>query len=481
MLEKVFNLLDSRGRRLIVLISAILLVLSALLFYLLNSSQFRERLDKTEQQSLKHILKNGKLIAICETSTITYFKNRNISLGYEYEILKHIARQLNVQLEVLPFADAKEMNKALIENRGHLIADFRVIGNKSPHNFIHTSPHTMSVISLVQRIPSKKDRKNTPLLSDIYALEGKTIHVQENSIAHKKLIYFADEYALNLGIVAVNYSREELLEKVSKGLIDFTVIEREIIAANRELFNNLDYSLQVSFPYRIAFTLRGNSIPLRDTLNSLINSFVESNEYEKLALKYIDSEHKSFHRKISLLLMNGVQISKLDSKLKTEATKINWDWRLLSALIMKESRFEAYVTSRQGTFGLMQFVPRTGAKYGIYPNSTPEDQIEGGVKYLAFLNGLYPDVSDADRPKFVLASYNGGPSHVRDAQCAAKSFNENHNDWDVVSKYMLKLNQPEVHGLDCIRNGAYNGQAAVNYVNRVLSQYDELSQTYPLN
>jgi membrane-bound lytic murein transglycosylase F len=479
MLSKVFAFLDTRGHRLIALIAAILVVLSIVLFMLLSSSELREKLEYTEQENLESIFKKGKLIAICENSTISFFKNRNISLGYEYEILKHIANKLNLKLEVLPFAGAQEMNRALIENEGHLIADFRVVGNSSPYNFIYTRAHTMSVISLVQRIPAKRDKNPKPLITNIYDLEGKTIHVQINSIAHKKLKYFADEYALQLGIVASQDTRENLLEKLSRGDIEYTVIEREIIAANSQLFDNLDYSLDMSFPYRIAFTLRGNSVELRDTINSILDSFLVSESYAKIFEKYISGDQKNFHRKISLLLMNGTELSRLDKKIKIESAKINWDWRLLSALIYKESRFEAYATSRQGTYGLMQFVPRTGAKHGVFPNSTPEAQIEGGVRYLSFLQRLFPDVSPEQKPKFVLASYNGGPSHVLDAQCAARHFNEDPNDWAVVSKYLLKLNQADIQNLDCIKNGAYNGQAVINYVNAVYDKFYEFCQTYP--
>jgi membrane-bound lytic murein transglycosylase F len=235
----------------------------------------------------------------------------------------------------------------------------------------------------------------------------------------------------------------------------------------------------MSFPYRIAFTLRGNSIPLRDTINSIIDSFIVTEKYNQLVYKYIESEQKNFHRKISLLLLNGIQISKLDQTIKIEAQKINWDWRLLSALILKESRFEAYATSKQGTYGLMQFMPRTGAKYGVLPNSTPEVQVEGGVKYLGYLQNLFSDITDlSQRPKFVLASYNAGPAHIIDARRVAAHFNENNSDWAIVSKYLLMLNDPEISNLECVKHGAYNGRAVVNYVNSILSRFSELSQTY---
>ncbi len=482
MLAKLFNILDSRGGRLIALTSMIAVVLTIMLLMLLNSTKLIARLENNQIQNLDTFFKRGKLVAICETSTISFFKNRNISLGYEYEILKHIAHELKVQLEVKPYSGSMAMNKALIENRGDLIADFRVIGNHSPEHFIHTQPHTMSVISLVQRVPGKKEKNPPTLIENIYQLEGKSIHVQTNSIAHKKLKYFTDEYAISIDVIAVQDSREELIEKVSKGEYNYTVIEREIIAANRQLYNNLDYSLNLSFPYRIAFTLRGNSEPLRDTINTILDSFLQSDKYKQLVYKYIESDQKNFHRKVSLLLMNGQQISTLDAKLKSEAAKIDWDWRLLSALIYKESRFVAYATSSQGTYGLMQFVGRTGAKYGVFPNSTPETQIEGGVKYLSFLQNLYADVPDINhKSKFVLASYNAGPSHVQDARRVAAHFNEDHTQWEVVARYLTRLNQPEIYNLECVKHGAYNGQAAVNYVKAILSIHAEFENIYPAN
>jgi membrane-bound lytic murein transglycosylase F len=480
MLEKILAFLDTRGRRLIALISAILITSTTLLLLLLNSENIRERLEHHEIQTVESLVKNGKLIAICENSTLSYFKNKNISLGYEYEMLQHIAKQLNVKLEVLTFDSRKEMNKALLAGKGHLIADFRAMSSSYGSEFIHTIPHTWSHLSLIQRKPGKRDKNPTPIIENIYDLDGKTIHVYQNSIAHKKLKYFADEYAIDIKIKAINKSREELIEQVANGAIEFTVVEKEIMLANTQLYNNLDFSLQLSFPYRIAFTLRHDAAEIRDTINTILGNFLESEHYGRLFAKYISNENKYFHRRMNLLLLNGVQISKIDAKIKEEAKKIGWDWRLICSLIMQESRFEAYVTSRQGTFGLMQFMPRTGAKYGIYPNSTPEAQVEGGVKYLGFLQNMYSDISDpVQRSKFVLASYNAGPAHVLDARRLAAHFGEDNTDWSVVSKYMLKLDQPEFYNHEVVKSGAYNANHSLKYVQSVINRFIEYSATYP--
>lgn len=481
MLGKILAFLDTRGRRLIALTTAIVVISTTLLLLLLNSSNIREKLENSEVQTLKSVLKRGKLTVLFENSSLSHFKNKNISLGYEYEILNYIAKQLNLKLEVLSFENRKEMNKALLAGKGHLIADFRAISKSQGSDFIYTHPHTWSHLSLVQRKANKKEKKPPTLVENIYDLDGKTIHVQHNSIAHKKLKYFSDEYAIEIGIIAVEDSREELIEKLSKGEIEYTVVEQEIIAVNKQLYDNLEYSLQLSFAYRIAFTMREDAAELCDTISAILKEYVVSDKYAALYAKYIANETKYFHRRMNLLLLNGSQISKLDDKIRQEAQKIGWDWRLLSSLIIQESRFEAYVTSHQGTFGLMQFMPRTGAKYGVYPNSTPEAQVEGGVKYLAFLQNMYADVLDpVQRCKFVLASYNGGPAHVLDAKRLAKHFEEDHTDWDnVVSKYMEKLKEPEFYNHEVVRSGAYNAGHALKYAQTVVNRYIEYTATYP--
>jgi len=480
MLEKILAFLDTRERRLIALVSAILVISTSLLLLLLNSDKIRDRLEHHEIQTVSSLVNNGKLIAICENSTLSYFKNKNISLGYEYEILHHIAKQLNVKLEILTFDNRKEMNKALLAGKGHLIADFRAMSSSQGSDLIYTIPHTWSQLSLIQRKPTKKDKNPKPLLENIYDLDGKTIHVYQNSIAHKKLKYFMDEYAIQINIKAVKTTREELVEQVSNGEIEYTVVEKEIMLANKQLYTNLDYALQLSFPYRIAFTLRHDASQIRDTINVLLENFLETEQYSNLFAKYISNETKYFHRRMNLLLLNGVQISKIDDKLKEEAKKIGWDWRLLSSLIMQESRFEAYVASRQGTFGLMQFMPRTGAKYGVFPNSTPEAQVEGGVKYLSHLQNMFADVEDPqERCKFVLASYNGGPAHVLDARRLAAHFDEDKTNWEVVSKYLLKLSEPEFFNMDMVKSGAYNANHMLKYVQSVTQRFHEYSEIYP--
>ena len=85
----------------------------------------------------------------------------------------------------------------------------------------------------------------------------------------------------------------------------------------------------------------------------------------------------------------------------------NIDEELIRAVIQVESGWKPDAVSSKGAQGLMQLMPRTAAMLGVQDAFDPEENIEGGVKYLAQLTDKYKgDV------ELALAAYNAGPSRV---------------------------------------------------------------------
>jgi len=80
---------------------------------------------------------------------------------------------------------------------------------------------------------------------------------------------------------------------------------------------------------------------------------------------------------------------------------------LVVALISVESSGKAGAESAQGAQGLMQLIPDTAARFGVEDATDPEDNIKGGVAYLAWLMQHF----DRD-PILALAGYNAGENAV---------------------------------------------------------------------
>ena len=118
-------------------------------------------------------------------------------------------------------------------------------------------------------------------------------------------------------------------------------------------------------------------------------------------------------------------ISNYDHLFQRYASAAGTDWRLLAALSYQESCFDPQARSWAGACGLMQLMPSTAAHLGVSNIFNPEANVAGGARYIGELSSLFMDVSDpSERMNFVLASYNGGHGHVRDAMALTKKYRQ---------------------------------------------------------
>jgi soluble lytic murein transglycosylase-like protein len=81
---------------------------------------------------------------------------------------------------------------------------------------------------------------------------------------------------------------------------------------------------------------------------------------------------------------------------------------LIHAIIQAESNYESTAVSPKGARGLMQLMPATARAYGVSDYFDPEQNIEGGTKYLKDLIRLYEG-----KTSLVLAAYNAGQEAVK--------------------------------------------------------------------
>ena len=68
---------------------------------------------------------------------------------------------------------------------------------------------------------------------------------------------------------------------------------------------------------------------------------------------------------------------------------VGLDWRLITAQMYQESRFDPKAKSWVGAKGLMQVMPRTGAELKIYDLESPDQGILAGTRVMARYSNFF--------------------------------------------------------------------------------------------
>jgi membrane-bound lytic murein transglycosylase F len=456
---------------------------SIIVFIILNLSCIAVW-EEMNRLSLKEIKKRGKLKVITSYNANSYFIYKDQPIGYEYELLKLMTKDLGVELDIQASNDLANLDYMLNSGEGDLIAANTIVTREKGRQLKFTEHLMTTTQVLVQRKKGFVVRKKiTEYIDNTVDLIGKTIHVRANSDYHNRLKKLQEELGgtINIKTIADNITTDELIEQVYSGEIDYTIADEQTALINNAYYSELDISLPISFPQKIAWVVRRNS----PELLQYINEWIEKNQTKITEVQdkyYRKSRTHMQDLKIESKPKNKSHLSAFDEIIKEQATVIGWDWRLLAAIIHQESKFNPNAKSWMGASGLMQLMPETAQGLGVSLGeiNNPRKNITAGVKHLKYLDGIWQKTikDDEERVKFVLASYNAGQGHVIDAMTLARFQNKNAIKWDKnVAEAMLLLSDPAYYNGYGVRYGYCRGIEPYKYVTVIMAKFLEYRET----
>lgn len=443
-------------------------------------------MQKSEDQLIQlrdweEIKSSGKLIALVDNSTTSYFIYRGQPLGFEYELLNWFAQENNLELEIVLISDLDSVFQKLNNGKGDIIAANLTVTKQRQELVNYTEPHLSTRQVLIQKLPENywqltADKINSQLIKDPIELSNKNVWVRRNSSFYDRLVSLSNEIGNEIHIIEADgkLQTEDLIRLVAEGEIDYTVADENVAKTNKKYYPNIDIETPISFTQNIAWAINKQATGLQTVLNKWILEKKKTTSYHTIYLKYFMARTAYAKKVTSDFGSSKNRISEYDDIIKLNANKFDFDWRLIASVIFQESQYDTSAESWTGAQGLMQLMPETAAKFGDGNLSDPNFNIYAGCSYLSELQNYWtPKITDRNEAlKFALASYNVGLGHVLDATRLAEKFGLDPTIWNNNVELMLKNKAEEKYYNDeVVYYGYCKGSEPVFYVKQVIERY----------
>ncbi|MBI5509915.1 MAG: transporter substrate-binding domain-containing protein [Deltaproteobacteria bacterium] len=400
----------------------------------------------------------------------SYFLYRGMEAGFQYELARLFAARLDVRLQVIVPDRPGELLTLLADKRVDL-APIPQVGSEDPA-FAYTIPFITADLLLVQHA-------SEPPIMSVQGLAGREVHVRASS-AYVELLKALQPKVPGLKIVAApeELETEELIDKVGRREIPLTVANSVLLGVELAHRDDIQGTVALAERQPLVYGLRKDAPALRTKMNQLIERELKGSAYDSIYAKYFQDPKKMRQLHTEASETSG-RISPFDILVRKHSANNGLDWRLITAQMYQESRFDPNARSWVGAVGLLQIMPKTGRELGFRNLRDPETNITAATKYMGQLIAqTEPTLPMRQRVRFALAAYNAGAGHVTDARLLAKKLNLDPDRWfGNVEKAMVLLEKPQYYRR--ARRGFCRGSEPVGYVSRIQTKYDAYATLMP--
>jgi membrane-bound lytic murein transglycosylase F len=405
---------------------------------------------------------SGQLRMLTLNNPSSYFMYKGELMGFDYDLMRKFSQDNGLHISVIVKNSIPELLNSLRSGEGDVVAASLTATQERQTGGVVFSKRYLSVSPiLVGRVGEEIDSQS--------GLDKRTVGINPDT-SFKQLIHAIQGHDVEVYIKQVQKSTENLMAMVASNKIDYTLADSHLAAIELSHNDNLSVALELPDKQSIAWALRDSQPILMSKLNSFIGKHYRGLFYNVTFNKYF--KHKSnIKSQQAGRTYADVSLSPYDDLIEVAAKEYGMDKRLITAQMYQESKFNPNAKSFAGALGLMQVMPRTGRELGYENLTDPSTGLNAGVAYLDWLVDRFPgDMAPEERIFFILAAYNAGIGHVRDARRLAGQLDLNPDKWFGHTELaMLKLSDKQYY--QHARYGYVRGGEPVTYVRKIRDRY----------
>ena len=432
--------------------------------YLL-ARQFTRQSQQTFTDDLPGLKERRRLRMITRNNAMTYFIHRGRQVGFEYELIKKFADRHDLRLDIVIPDSHADLLAYLNEGKGDVVAAAMTITEERRAQAAFTLPYN----EVDELVVVRADEDSIASLED---LAGRTVHVRASSSFYTTLVALEDSIA-GLQVVPLpdDLETEDILVGVEEGRYDITLCDSNLLDVELAYGRALKAAFSIK-PTVLGWAVRRDNPALLAALNQYVQEEKGGLFFNMMKKRYFKNRRTITRAKDSLRVDLSGRLSPYDELVKKYARQYGQDWRLITAQMYQESKFDPQAASWVGARGLMQIMPVTGRELGFTDLHDPEENIHAGVKYMSQLvNRFDSNIPIEERTRFALAAYNVGYGHVLDARRLAREKGWNPDKWfGHVEQAMRLLAKPAYHKR--ARYGFCRCGQPVHYVGNIQNMYD---------
>lgn len=416
---------------------------------------------------LEKIKMQGGILMITMNSPTTYYQGKEALAGFEYELATSFAQELGVKLNVVVAENRAQLFAVLKDNPVAFIASGMAIQKTSDQPWRYSKAYMNVSEQIICRRKTRcansyEELNNKTLL--VTALSNQTQSLRKKQITHPNLSWQESQ----------DLEPSELLELLSKGKIDYTVVSSNEYDLFKGYFPNLKVAFELSerSPLGWVFDAKEGQQLLKKA-NAFLSKPQTIRQLAMLNEKYYGHlDELNFVDARAFLRQTKRRLKRYQAHFKQAASQHHHDWRMIAAISYQESHWKPLAKSYTGVRGMMMLTRDTAQYLGVKNRLNPAQSIMGGSRYLLTLKNRLNEIAEPDRTWFALAAYNIGYLHLKDARLLTEAMGNNPNNWMDVKEVLPLLAQKKYYKQ--LQYGYARGYEAVDYVQNIRRYYDIL-------